>query len=36
VLHQAWPGAVEWLIDDEQRVSVIESELGRLGLFDDD
>jgi hypothetical protein len=30
----AW--AVEWLINDEQRASVIESELGRLGLFDDD
>jgi hypothetical protein len=24
----------EWLIDDEQRVSVIKSELGRRGVFD--
>jgi hypothetical protein len=25
---------VEWLIDDEQRISVIKSELGRRGAFD--
>jgi hypothetical protein len=33
VLHHA-RAAGEWLIDDEQRVSVIKSELGRRGVFD--